>query len=605
MDEIRREEAVSSCTENCSQCGGAGAGAECKCAKSCVADPWIGTVLDDRYEILSLIDSGGMSHVYRARHKSLNIVRAVKVLRKDSLSETSLRRFEKEAKTVSSLVHSNLVGCVDFGVTREGAPYVVMEYVDGLTLSQMLRSGVVFEPARIVELMLQVCRGLHFAHRASIFHRDIKPSNLILVRDSDGNETIKILDFGIAKIQDVSEESQKLTRTGEICGSPVYMSPEQGRGMAVDERTDVYSMGCVMFELLTGNPPFVGNNAIETIMMHINCPPELGVMRDGKRVPVGLESVVLRCLEKEVDMRYRTVEELARDLESIQKGESLVGLQISRALSNSRLNRIRFATVVVLMLGWAGYSVWSSYFAENWRADLTKADSLYYDVDSAEKYLLNALKHLPKDDQIERNRAAIFMSWGRLCGSKNRIDQAKQYFEKSREAAEAYQRSSKGRGASTYLPLLADAYQGLAACDLAKGNLKQAEIEAKEAVLVRQRSFNVSLVNRMLDARLLARSYVVLGDVQAGMEKNDAALESYAAAEQIEKGYDQEQLHLSTTLEKEGIVYAKIGKKEKARDLYKRAMNIRKSVLGESLNHPAIMELQARLDALEGKPSQT
>lgn len=603
MDEVCREESISETAEACSVC--AGNGTECSCVKSSATDPWIGKILDDRYEILSLIDSGGMSHVYRARHKSLNMVRAVKLLRKESLRETSLRRFEKEAKAVSSLVHSNLVSCVDFGITSEGTPYVVMEYVDGLTLAQMLRSGVVFEPARIVELMLQVCSGLHFAHRASILHRDIKPSNIILVTEPDGKEAVKILDFGIAKIQDVSDESQKLTRTGEICGSPVYMSPEQGRGMQVDERTDVYSIGCVLFELLTGRPPFVGNNAIETIMMHISDTPKLGPMRDGKRVPAGLESVVLRCLEKDVDRRYRTVEELAKDLEAVLKGEFLVGLQISRALSNSRWNKIRLATIAVLMLGWAGYSVWFFYLAENWRADLTKADSLYYDVDSAEKYLLNALKHLPKDDQVERNRASIFMSWGRLCGSKNRIDEARQYFERSREAAEAYQRSSKGKGASTFLPLLADAYQGLAACDLAKGNFERAEIEARNAVEVRKRSLDVSWINRMVDARLLARSYGLLGDVQTSMEKNDAALKSYAAAESIEKSYEQEQLHLSTTLEKEGIVYAKTGRKDKALDLYKRAMDIRKSVLVHSLNHPAIMELQARMDALEGKPSQT
>lgn len=603
MDEVRREESISHCAEACPAC--AGTGAERNCVKSGATDPWVGKILDDRYEILSLIDSGGMSHVYRARHKSLNMVRAVKLLRKESLRETSLRRFEKEAKAVSSLVHSNLVSCVDFGITSDGAPYVVMEYVDGLTLAQMLGSGVVFEPARVVELMLQVCSGLHFAHRASILHRDIKPSNIILVTESDGKEALKILDFGIAKIQDVSEEGQKLTRTGEICGSPVYMSPEQGRGMEVDERTDVYSIGCVMFELLTGRPPFVGSNAIETIMMHINEPPVLGPMSDGKRVPAGLESVVLRCLEKEMDLRYRTVEELARDLESIQKGEHLVGLQIGRALNNSRLRKVRLATIVVLMLGWAGYSVWSFNFAENWRSDLAKADSLYYDVDSAEKYLHSALEHLPADDHVARNRAAVFMSWARLCGAQNRIDESRQYFERSRQEAEIYQKTSKGKGASTFLPLLADAYQGLAGCDLAKGNLAQAEIEARKAVEVRKQSLDVSWINRMVDTRLLARSYGLLGDVQTRIEKNDTALESYAAAEAIEKNYDQEKLHLSTTLEKEGIVYAKLGKRDKALELYKRAMDIRKSVLVHSLNHPAIMELQARMDALEGKPSQT
>lgn len=592
MDDVLRDEPVFKCEESCSQCGETPP--QCTCSAS--ADPWIGKLLDDRYEILSLIDSGGMSHVYRARHKSLKTIRAVKLLKTDSLNQTILKRFEKEAMAVSSLVHPNLVSCVDFGIT-DGTPYVVMDYIEGKTLAQMISSGLIFEPERIAELMLQVCSGLSFVHKASIFHRDIKPSNIILATDTDGKETVKVLDFGIAKIQDLSEEGQKLTRTGEICGSPVYMSPEQGRGMAVDERTDVYSMGCVMFELLTGRPPFVGNNAIETIMMHINDVPKLGLMKGGQRVPAALESVVMRCLEKDVEGRYRSVEELARDLESIVKGNTLVGLQVGRALNSNRLKRIHYGLLAVIMLGWVFYAVWS-YSFDNWRADLAKADSLYYDIDSAEKYLHDALRKLPADDLVERNRASIYLSLARLYFSRNRIEESRQYFDRSYEAAQAYQGTRKGKILSTSLPLVADAYQGMSACDLSLGNLKKAEEEASLAVKAREKSLAVSFYNRIAESGLLAGSYEALGDVQFRMERNEAALKSYRAAEAIETS-EQDKLHLSTTLEKEGIINVKLGEPDKALALYRRAMSIRTSVLEPGRKNPAIIELQGRIDALE------
>jgi serine/threonine protein kinase len=596
VDKFLEKESIDEVSTSCRQCEPG----SCGCVVPIVPDPWVGKVLDDKYEILSLIDSGGMSHVYRARHKTLKVIRAVKVMRTESLSHRSLKRLEKEAVTVSSLVHQNLVSCVDFGVTVDGSPYVVMEYIEGRTLARVIESGETFEPERLIDVTVQVCDGLHYAHQAYVFHRDIKPGNIIILNAPNGTEHVKILDFGIAKIQEeVNADSQRLTRTGEICGSPFYMSPEQGRGLAIDERADVYSLGCVMFEMLTGQPPFMGNNPIETIMMHINSIPKLGSMPNGKKVPSSLEAVIMRCLEKDVDRRYRTVGELQKDLELIKKGDSLVSLKVGQALSQEKWRIIRRTIIGISMFGWASFSVYNYGFADSWSRYLSKADSMYYDMDSAEKYLHMALDAVPKDDQKFRNRASVFMSWGRLYGTRNSIEQSREYFLRSKDSIEDYARESKGKGASTYLPLLADAYQGLATCDLASGSLRQAENEALEAVRVRKSSLEVSWVNHMLDERLLARAYNLLGQVQMKLEEYAPALTSFEEARKIEARYEQEQLHLSSTMEKMGDAYVAQKKNEQALELYQKCLSIRNSVFKHNPDHASITELGKKIRSLE------
>lgn len=558
--------------------------AQCCCSRDAETaarlDPWVGKVLGDRYEILSLIESGGMSHVYRARHKTLKSIRAVKLMRSESLSATSLRRFENEAVALGNLVHPNLVSCIDHGITAEGAPFVVMEFIEGRTIAQTISGGETFSPARTIEIALQVCRGLQYAHQASVFHRDIKPSNLILVTDPHTNaEIVKILDFGIAKFQDNAEEGQKLTRTGEICGSPVYMSPEQGRGLPVDARSDLYSLGCVMTEMLTGKPPFLGSNAIETIIMHLNDPPKLTAMPDGKRIPSALEAVILRCLEKDISRRYHSAEELMKDLELIARGDSLVGLKFGNALNHSRWKRLHRIFIAVVTLGWLGFVSWQSGLltGKNWSGLLAQADRVYYDLDSAEKCLSDALANIPKDDQYERNRAAVYMSWGRLYASRGRFDDARRCFQESERCIEMYKSRVGGKGQTTYLPLLADAFQGLAACDLSQNKLTDAEAMAQKAVKTREESLQVSLLHRMVDARLLARAYGLLGSVEMRLKHYDKALTAFEKAKAIESKYEDEKLHLSTTLEQEGDAYVALGNTTQGLELYGAALEIRKA----------------------------
>ncbi len=586
------------------------AGKECTCSTSpptiepvsANKDPWIGVVLENRYQIISLIDTGGMSRVYRAVHTTLQVVRAVKLIHRESaIGEHSLRRFEKEARAIGALSHPNLVACVDYGMAADGTPYVVMEFMEGRNIAQVLSSGERFEVIRAVSLFVQMCKGLHHAHKSLILHRDIKPGNIMLVSGEDGSEVAKILDFGIAKIHDATE-AQKLTRTGEICGSPVYMSPEQGRGMDVDGRSDVYSLGCVMYEMLSGKPPFLGDNAIETIMKHINEKPGVIVGPDNKRISPGLEAVVMRCLEKEPDRRYKSLDDLRRDLELLQGGDSLMTLQVERALATQRWKRIHAISIVCLMVCFLAYSYWNiSCGSESWRLDVEKANSFYYDLDAAERYLQIALNKLPANDVLERNRSAVYMSWARLYDARNRIPEARKYFEQSRSCIEKYSKENRGRGEITWLPLLADASEGFANCELLSHAVVEANVEAEKAVAARRLIVRIDQPQNVnTNRKLLAHSLQLLGQVQMSRNEFRNALKSLSEAEGIARLYPTEQLHLSTTLVQKAKVLLKLSSdKSEALSLMREARIIRLQALGQNTEHPDVRNLTSLIQMIE------
>ena len=221
-------------------------------------DPLIGTVVADKYELLSVLGVGGMSTIYKARHKYMGRLTAVKLLHPYLTADPSMfQRFQYEAKAASNLNHPNVVGIHDFGITDGGTAYLVMDYLEGEDLSSILERESLLPEAQAREIFRQACAGLDHAHSKGVIHRDLKPSNLFLCPEDGGNFLVKLVDFGIAKITDnTSEKSQNLTRTGEVFGSPLYMSPEQCSGKPLDPRSDLYSFGCLMYEVLTGRRPF-------------------------------------------------------------------------------------------------------------------------------------------------------------------------------------------------------------------------------------------------------------------------------------------------------------------------------------------------------------
>jgi len=279
-------------------------------------DPLIGKVFAEKYEVNSVLGLGGMSIVYKALHKLMDRNVAIKMLHKNLKEDiVALERFRLEAQAASLLSHQNIIAVYDFGVTNDGEPYFVMDCLEGESLKELIeRKGrVPFD--RALPIFRQVCDGLEAAHKKGIVHRDLKPANVCLIKEEGGTELVKLVDFGIAKLlPQAGREQQHLTQTGEVFGSPIYMSPEQCLGKELDTRSDIYALGCLMYETLTGDPPFIGESFLETMNKHVgeDAKPINQVMPDAK-VPVELDNLIQHCMSKKPENRFQTAGEI-RDL---------------------------------------------------------------------------------------------------------------------------------------------------------------------------------------------------------------------------------------------------------------------------------------------------
>lgn len=280
-------------------------------------DALVGTVLANRYELKSFIGQGGMSVVYKGVDKQLGKIVAVKLLLPHLVNDpVTYARFQQEARAASSLSHTNIVSIYDFGAGDNNEPFIVMDYLDGTPLNEAIKMlrGLALE--RSVAIFVQIADALQCAHSNNVLHRDLKPSNVLLIHQGPALDIVKLVDFGIAKLipQD-GGESLHLTKTGEVFGSPFYMSPEQCRGEKVDARSDVYSMGCLMYEVIAGKPPIVGANLMETLYRQLSeVPASFSVSCPESKVPERLEAIVFKAFAKDPAMRHQSMEELAKDL---------------------------------------------------------------------------------------------------------------------------------------------------------------------------------------------------------------------------------------------------------------------------------------------------
>jgi tRNA A-37 threonylcarbamoyl transferase component Bud32/tetratricopeptide (TPR) repeat protein len=308
--------------------------------------------LKSKFQFIREIGRGGMGVIYQARHLILKKVVAVKMLHPHLVSPNAVQRFQIEGRAASALSHPHIVAMMDMGVTDAGLPYIVMEYVDGLTLAQYLEKSGPMPIERALKIFLQVCDALAHAHSRSILHRDIKPSNIMLVKNASGVEEARVMDFGIAKlVDDVEAGTQHLTKTGETLGSPLYMSPEQARGEQMAATSDIYSFGCVMYETLAGTPPFAGKTQMETMLMHMNNPlPPLNA--HGKTFSPELSGVIEKALAKNPESRYQSMIELQNDLASLHaKGGRGLGRYTLGDRAEFRLHPAILVVAAVLLLG--------------------------------------------------------------------------------------------------------------------------------------------------------------------------------------------------------------------------------------------------------------
>ncbi len=281
-------------------------------------DPLVGRLLADKYELTGRLGKGGMSVVYRARRVHIGDEVAVKVLLREFVKESgALERFRREARAAAMLHHPNVVTIHDFGETsdREMPAFIVMEFVKGIPLRDILRSEGPLPAERAVRLMRGICAGVGAAHRQGVVHRDLKPENIMVIApdDDDEYESVRVVDFGLAKLWDIAKAG--VTHTGTVVGTPYYMSPEQCRGETLDARSDVYSLGAMLYEIVSGNRPFVAENISWIISKHLyESPPPLP---RSPPIPRHVTAAIMRALAKDPGDRQKTATALARELQSI------------------------------------------------------------------------------------------------------------------------------------------------------------------------------------------------------------------------------------------------------------------------------------------------
>jgi serine/threonine-protein kinase len=290
-------------------------------AESLQIDPLVGRCIGDRFHLTSLIARGGMAAVYRAEQAPFGRVCAVKLLGPDRAGADEIswaldRRFVLESTISARLNHPNIVTVFDSGRTEDGIRYLAMEYLTGRTLLRAIREAGALPEQRAVHIARQVCRALGAAHAAGVVHRDVKPANVFLVEGREEPDLVKLLDFGLVT-QVAGDRGEELTGKNLLLGSPRYMAPEQIRGDAVDARTDVYALGVVIYEMVTGRAPFEGPGSGRVLAAHLDDAVPPMRTRDGGRPSPPLERMVRRCLEKRPDRRFRSMDEVRCALESL------------------------------------------------------------------------------------------------------------------------------------------------------------------------------------------------------------------------------------------------------------------------------------------------
>lgn len=316
--------------------------------------------LPEQYQLIGKVSEGGMGAIYKVKNRYTGGNFAVKVLHKECAENEEMRqRFIGEAKSASSLKHPSICQVYDFGISKD-VPYLVMDWIEGISLERKLRRDGPLQHAEAAHIFMQIAQALSLAHQHKVVHRDLKPENIMLTRgDSDGHISIRIVDFGIAKVLTDGDDvlkSQGLTKSGVVLGTPLYMSPEQALGKRVDQRSDIYSFGCVMYAALSGVPPFVGETFVDTANKHISeVPPAIS---QALGVPNDLKMIMLRALEKKPEDRYQSMDEIITDLKKLTKGVALEKVTLAAQKQKQRkmiITALIFIAAFILMYLAGGY----------------------------------------------------------------------------------------------------------------------------------------------------------------------------------------------------------------------------------------------------------
>ena len=285
------------------------------------ADELLDTILEDRFHIYARVGAGGMGVVYKAKQLGIDRDVAIKMLHPELVNdEFIVSRFKTEALAVSKLHHPNIIRIYDFGQLPDKSLYIVMEFLDGVSLENALRTAGVFPVNRALHILRQIAQSLTEAHEKEIVHRDLKPDNVFLTRVGSDSDYVKVLDFGIAKLREADKNQGTLTQAGMIFGTPRYMAPEQCRSMSVDRRADIYAIGVMAYEMLTGEPPFHADNPLSILIKHVQeAPKPMAEIRPDVEVDSEVEALVMKCLAKAPEERFQSAAELAASIVKIEE----------------------------------------------------------------------------------------------------------------------------------------------------------------------------------------------------------------------------------------------------------------------------------------------
>ncbi|MGA9521505.1 MAG: serine/threonine-protein kinase, partial [Myxococcaceae bacterium] len=341
-----------------------------------MSGPWTGKVIDGRYRLMEKLGEGGMGTVYKVEHVRMGKILALKVLRPDLAIDKKLKaRFHQEARVVSKLSHPNTIQVFDFGELDDGSLYIAMEFLAGRDLMWRLRTHGPFNEERAIAIGIQALSSLAEAHELDIIHRDIKPANIMLLRRKDGTDTVKVLDFGIAKLNE-GESRKHITGVADFLGTPMYMSPEQGAGEALDARSDLYSVAAMLFELVTGRGVFEGPTAMSIVTQHMSAPPpKFAQVAPDRLISPAFEAVIRKALSKKREDRYASADQMREALERVRRevvssfadftpvadlntGKVASRQDFDRFERSLRARRVLFPLFTLALIGAAGFGAW-------------------------------------------------------------------------------------------------------------------------------------------------------------------------------------------------------------------------------------------------------
>lgn len=559
---------------------------------STMRDPMVGVVLPKKYRIIGLLGRGAMSVVYRGVHEPTGQTVAIKLLKSHLVSDTvSARRFQMEAQTVGQLQHPNIVDVLHHGVTEQGVPYLIMELVAGDSLADILHNENCISSNRTIRIFAQAASALAYAHDRGVIHRDIKPSNIVVCHTADERDVVKIVDFGIAKMQGYGITSQNLTATGEVVGTPMYMSPEQTMGKDLDGRSDIYSLGCVMYECVTGTPPFVGQSAVDTMHKQIlqDAVP-VDTVRPDLYIPERLKNVINLAMTKDVRGRYQHMRELQADLEGINRG-TMVNAVVpelkdtghwKRLVSGNILYIGIAAAVIVGGIGLGAFMLFSKKGgiqsqtliatdgdATSWQTHMNRGQDLLRQgkYEEAQSILLTASREA---EAFKQPDARLGNTLNQLATAYYLQDNYQDAASASEKALDINKKVSKGKDS----PAVAESLSNLAMIKCAQGDFAAAEKLGKEGLRMRE----AVLGPKHQD---VANSLQALAELACKKKDFKSAESLLTRALDIRKrSLGAQNPEVANTLYNLGMVAQAQGNHQKAESLYKQALSIQQMQLG-------------------------